>query len=149
MCNDTETMQRKHIFENFFDDIDDIQVNDTETKVSSKLDFDDPKWPVFISLFFYFDDETNASKWNINKITKFMKSKLDIARIIDDYSDIYIIDDEHITGNKTIFNCLASEFNNNWSEFRERNGFYLCVGAVPNKSSNIVQAWKLLIGLLQ
>lgn len=142
-------MQRKHIFENFFDDIDDIQVNDTETKVSSKLDFDDPKWPVFIGLFFYFDDEDDTSKWNINKISKFMKSKLDTARIIEDYSDIYITDNEHVNGNKNLFNCLVSEFNNNWSEFSECNGFHLCVGVVPNKSSNIVQAWKLLIELLQ
>ena len=138
MCNDTGTMQRKHIFENFFDDIDDIQVNDTETKVSSKLDFDDPKWPVFIGLFFYFDDETDTSKWNINKISKFMKSKLDTARIIEDYSDIYITDNEHVNGNKNLFNCLVSEFNNYWSEFSECNGFHLCVGVVPNKSSNIV-----------
>lgn len=142
-------MHRKWLFENFFDDIDDIQVNDDETKVPQKLDFSDSRWPVFICLYIDFDAyDENTSNTNLDKITKFIKYRLDASRIIEDYGDIYITDNEHLIGNENIINCLTSEFNNRWEMFKEYCGFHLCVGVVPNKRGNIIQAHQLICGLL-
>lgn len=136
----------KPIFENFFDDLDDgqIQINNNEMKVQSRIDFNDEKWPVFI--IFYLDGQDNKSGVNIKKMGKFIMSKFQSSSIVEDCSDLYITDNSDDIM-KPEYNCTLAEFDGNMKPFA-KYGFRLCAGIVPNKRGTIKQAYELVIGIL-